>query len=289
MAYGQRLGIIGPNGSGKTTLLRIILGELAADAGHVEPGPRLEMGYFAQQTDLLNSETTVLDELLAATPSWSDVQARSYLGAFGFVGDDVFKPAYQLSGGQQSRLRLLKLMLTEANLLIFDEPTNHLDIPSREAFEQALLTFAGAVLVVSHDRYLLDRVVDRLLWLGPDRHQLYLGNYSAYLEQTEPPSSPETSTKKRKAVSTRKAPSRSRPRVTSASRSRFDAWPIEQIEALIVEREEQIAELEARFTDANLYRRPEQVIQLRQQLEQLKAELAEAEQCWSERADQIEG
>uniref|UniRef100_UPI003D7D9963 ABC transporter C-terminal domain-containing protein n=1 Tax=Mitsuokella sp. TaxID=2049034 RepID=UPI003D7D9963 len=174
----------GPNGAGKTTLLRILVGELESPTGRVKIGSRVKIGYFSQQHEGLHMDNTILDELIYEY-GINEEQARRYLGAFLFHGDEVLRRIGDLSGGEQSRVAFLKLMLTGANFLVLDEPTNHLDIPAREAVEEALMAFPGTFLAVSHDRYFLDKVANCTLELENGRLTEYLGNYSYYLMKKE--------------------------------------------------------------------------------------------------------
>ena len=182
---GDRLGIIGPNGTGKSTLLKIIVGQLSADSGAVIPGSGLETGYFDQTRQDLNPKSSVLDELWSLTPQAPSGEIRSFLGAFLFSGDDVERKIGDLSGGEQSRVALAKLMRTPINLLALDEPTNHLDIASRNVLEDALESFSGTLITVSHDRYFLNRLVNRLLVLEEGTWKLIEGNYDTYQEQRQ--------------------------------------------------------------------------------------------------------
>ncbi len=176
---GDGVALVGPNGAGKTTLLRLIVGELESPTGEIRVGSRVKIGYFSQQHEGLNPENTVLDEITYEF-GLSEEQARSYLGAFLFRGDDVFRRIGELSGGEQSRVAFLKLMLTGANFLILDEPTNHLDIPAKEAVEEALMAYPGTFLAVSHDRYFLDKVANCTIELADGKLTEYEGNYSYY-------------------------------------------------------------------------------------------------------------
>ena len=166
---GERLFIIGPNGCGKSTLLKLLLGKLTPTAGRVESGYNVEIGYYDQENQNLTDENTVLDELWNAYPNLKETEVRSTLALFRFVGEDVFRTVGVLSGGERARLTLAKLILSHMNLLVLDEPTNHLDIDSREALESALDAFDGTILVVSHDRYLIDKLATRVLALSPGR------------------------------------------------------------------------------------------------------------------------
>ena len=180
---GERLGIIGPNGSGKSVLLKIFTEQLAPDSGRVIPGKGLEIGYYAQTRQDLNPNLSVLEEIWSLTPRVPEVEIRNFLGAFLFSGDDVERKTGLLSGGEQSRVALAKLMRAPLNLLVLDEPTNHLDIASRHVLESALEDFYGTVIAVSHDRYFLNRLVNRLIVLGDGKWQLIDGNYDTYQRQ----------------------------------------------------------------------------------------------------------
>lgn len=182
---GDRLGVIGPNGAGKTTLVRLVLGQEGYDSGDLRLGAGVQIGYYEQEQTGLRGSHSVLDEIWKVTPLVTENEIRSFLGAFLFSGDDVLKPLNALSGGERSRLALARIVRTRANLLVLDEPTNHLDIPSRAVFEAALEAFEGTVLVVSHDRYFLDRVAREILSLEDGRGHLSLGNYSEWRRRRE--------------------------------------------------------------------------------------------------------
>lgn len=181
---GDGVALVGSNGAGKTTLLRILMGELEAVSGRVHMGSRVKPGYFSQQHEGLHPENRVLDEILYEY-GMTEEEARKYLGAFLFRGDEVYRTIGALSGGEQSRLAFLKLMLTGANFLVLDEPTNHLDIPAKEAVEEALMAFPGTFLVVSHDRYFLDKVTNCTLELEGGKLREYGGSYSYYRRKKE--------------------------------------------------------------------------------------------------------
>ena len=176
---GEAVALIGPNGAGKSTLLKAITGELTPEAGFIDIGSRVSVGYFSQEHEELHPAWTPVDEIMSHF-NYSEEKARNVLGMFMFQGDDVFKEIRDLSGGERARLSLLILFLQGNNFLILDEPTNHLDIPTREVVEDALMNFTGTLLVVSHDRYFLDKVSKRTLVLEPEGVEEYLGNYSYY-------------------------------------------------------------------------------------------------------------
>ena len=182
---GEKVCIIGDNGIGKTTLLRILMGIEEADSGYLRTGYNVDFGYYDQGQRLLDDNETVLGEMKNAYHLYSDTEMRSLLGRFLFRGDDVFKQVSDLSGGEKAKLSLLKLMLSGANTLVLDEPTNHLDIESKEAAEDALMEFGGTLIIVSHDRYLLTKIPDRILELTVSGIIEYKGNFEYYLEKTE--------------------------------------------------------------------------------------------------------
>ncbi len=182
---GERICLVGPNGIGKTTLLKIIMGEVDADQGYIKLGHNITFGYYDQEQSRLENGSTVLEEVHSAYRLYSDTEVRSLLGRFLFKNDMVFQPVSSLSGGEKARLALLKLMLSGANLLIMDEPTNHLDIASKEVFEDALLDYPGTMIVVSHDRYFLNRVSTRIVELREDGVTNYIGGYDYYMEKKQ--------------------------------------------------------------------------------------------------------
>ncbi len=180
---GERICIIGDNGIGKTTLLRILMEQEKADTGYLRIGYNVNFGYYDQGQMLLDDNETVLGEMKNAYHLYTDTEMRSLLGRFLFQGDDVFKQVRDLSGGEKAKLSLLKLMLSGSNTLVLDEPTNHLDIESREVVEDALKEFGGTLIIVSHDRYLLTKIPDRILELTEDGMVEYKGNFEYYVEK----------------------------------------------------------------------------------------------------------
>lgn len=182
---GEKICIVGQNGIGKTTLLKIIMNELRPDSGRIRAGHNVTFGYYDQGQMLLDPSNTVLEEMKNTYRLYTDTKMRSILGRFLFKGDDVFLKVRDLSGGEKARLSLLKMMLGGANTLILDEPTNHMDIESKEVFEEALAEFPGTAVIVSHDRYFLQKIPDRILELTPDGMVEYLGKYDYYMEKKD--------------------------------------------------------------------------------------------------------
>lgn len=180
---GEKICIVGQNGIGKTTLLKMIMQEILPDSGRLKIGHNVTFGYYDQGQMLLNSSNTVLEEMKETYRLYSDTKMRSLLGRFLFKGDEVFLKVGDLSGGEKARLSLLKLMLGGANTLLLDEPTNHMDIESKEVFEDALSEFPGTAVIVSHDRYFLQKIPDRILELTPVGIVEYKGKYDYYMEK----------------------------------------------------------------------------------------------------------
>jgi len=180
---GEHVAIIGDNGTGKSTLLKIINDVIPADAGTIKTGTNVEIGYYDQEHHILNDSKSIFDEISDDYPTLTNTEIRNVLAAFLFTGEDVYKLIGSLSGGEKGRVLLAKLMLSQANFLILDEPTNHLDITSKEILEDALNSYTGTVLYVSHDRYFINRTASRIMDLTQDGFVNYLGNYDYYLEK----------------------------------------------------------------------------------------------------------
>src|SRR5579863_9140346 len=181
---GDKVGIVGPNGSGKSTLLKTLIGELAPLSGRVELGTGVRIGYFDQKLGTLSEDLTLTDEIRSVRADLSPEVVRQYLAKFRFFGDDPFRTVRGLSGGERSRLAMAKIMLFPRNVLVLDEPTNHLDIPARETLADALGAYEGTLIVISHDRYFLDRICTRLLVIEGTHVEAHVGNYSDWRERS---------------------------------------------------------------------------------------------------------
>lgn len=266
---GEKVGLIGPNGIGKTTLFKMILGQIPHDEGEIILGHHVHIGYFDQEQTNLNLNNTVIDEIWDENPKLDHYQIRTILSRFMFIGDDIFKEIEELSGGERGRLALLKLMLSKANFLMMDEPTNHLDIYSKEVLEDALNDYEGTLLVISHDRYFLNRVADKILELTEEGIVEYLGNYDYYLEkknQVEFEEEEDFKTKTQIKLERKKE----RERLALEKKKREE---ILKLEKSIEDKESRIEELDKLLCDPELYDDPNRVVELTKEREGLEGEL----------------
>ena len=270
---GERLGIIGPNGSGKTTFLKAILGDLEPIAGGLTWGANVNIDYFDQELSSLDTASTVIEEIASVAPRASTGELRSYLAKFLFTGDDILKLVGALSGGEQSRLALAKLIYSRANVLIFDEPTNHLDIPSREALEQALSEYTGTIITVSHDRYFLDKLATEILHFEKGAATYHNGNYKDYYDLHH-----------RKQVETQSEP---KPRTVKPAPkprppSKIKVRKVEEVEAEIANCELQLTELADSLSSPAQGWGPEDYAQIGRRQEELQKELESLYREWEE-------
>jgi ATP-binding cassette, subfamily F, member 3 len=240
--------LIGPNGAGKSTFLKTILGQLAPLAGEVILGASLHVGYFAQAHEGLNADRTVLDEILAASPGMLPFQGREYLGKYLFSGDDVFKLVSMLSGGERGRLALAKLALQDTNLLLLDEPTNHLDITSQEVLQAVLDAYQGTILLVSHDRYLIDALATQIWEVDPDDSQMtiFKGTYSQMKEERK--KEEERAAERLAASATVEVPNGRRAALNARTKEeRRKLAQVQELENVIAALEKQLADLGAQL------------------------------------------
>jgi ATP-binding cassette subfamily F protein 3 len=285
---GERICLVGPNGIGKTTFLKIIMGEMEPDWGYVRLGHNISFGYYDQEQRLLGGGNTVLEEVHSAYRLYSDTEVRSLLGRFLFKNDMVFQPVASLSGGEKARLSLLKLMLSGANLLVMDEPTNHLDIASKEIFEEALTEFPGTMLVVSHDRYFLNRIPTRIIEMSENGLTNYLGGYDYYMEKKQALGSGKSYLEElgRKAAArtadalTDSATEERRRNKEVQARRRKREKELERLETAIAETEEKIQGVQSEMCREDVYTNHEQVARCQSDLNRLQAFLAETYATW---------
>ena len=269
---GETVGIIGPNGCGKSTLLKIILGRQSPRAGKITLPATTAPSYFDQYLEGLDGSGSVLDEVRLERPTATDGELRGILGRFLITGDNVEKQVSLLSGGEKSRLLLTRLLMQEANLLVLDEPTNHLDIYTREALEKALLSFSGTVIMVTHDRLLLDRTADRVVVLGEKVPTIYSGGYSSLLKQKEETKDPALRKKKKSDERRRR-----RPDPPDRVKRRYT---FEKLEELIMTSEARIDEIEAAFYTEDVYMDRKRFEELEQEQKALKEELERLYMEW---------
>ncbi len=278
---GERIGLIGPNGIGKTTLLRLILGELSPMGGDIIKGHNVLIGNYDQNLQFMNLNQNLLSELADCRPDLSDTRLRSLLGAFLFSGTDAFKLLSTLSGGEKARLSLLKLLLGSSNFLLMDEPTNHLDIPAREVLEDALQSYEGTLLVISHDRYFLNQVCTKIVELQPTSAEAFYGNYSYYLSkrsenaQQDSAEPIETMTRtQQKEIKRREKDLEKEQR--SAKRE------IQSLEQQIEALEKEIERLTLELCLEEVYSNPERSVGVQQMLEISRTELDRTYERWTE-------
>lgn len=244
----DKIGLIGPNGVGKSTLFKIIAGELSPSSGQVKIGSNVDIAFFYQELDNLNLDNTVMDEIWDEFPKLEHFQIRKYLAEFLFVGDDIFKTVDELSGGERGRLSLLKIMLKGANFLVLDEPTNHLDIDSKEILEDALLKYEGTVLSISHDRYFLNKTVDKIFEMKSDGINVFLGNYDYYLEKTAEVESLDDDYKSKTEIAKEKREEREVRKKNKALRKEK-----EKLENEIADIEEKLSTIDDKLQDQDTY------------------------------------
>ena len=272
----EKICIVGENGIGKTTLLKVILGKTSKTSGDIRIGHNVKFGYYDQGQMLLNEENTLLNELKDEFRMYSDTEMRKILGRFLFTGDEVFLKVKDLSGGEKARLALSKLMLSGANTLILDEPTNHMDIESKEVFEEALLNFPGTAIIVSHDRYFLRKIPNRILELSKDGLKEYLGNYDYYLEKKE-----EKVEKKEKVSSVESKSNLDRMAQKELERNkRRNERKLEETEKRIKELEEEINRIEVSMSKEEIMTDFVKLTELSQNLKDKKDEINEAYKVW---------
>ena len=269
--------LLGPNGCGKSTFLKILNRETTADSGTFKFGSNVKIGYFDQNIDKLSGDKTVLDEVWDMYRFMTETEIRSALAMFLFRGDDVYKSVSKLSGGERAKLSLLKIMLARPNLLILDEPTNHLDITSREVLEEALANYDGTLLVVSHDRYFINKLASKIIHLTHTGAINIDGNYDTYLQYHEGVVTSEyKESRKKPAVNEYKL------RKEQASLERKRKSDIAKTEKLIEEKEKLISEIEAALSDPETSGDYERLIELTESLDATKNELEELYLQWEE-------
>lgn len=278
---GERVFIIGGNGCGKTTLFRILTGKTPMNSGEYDYGANVEIGYFDQMQQNLDLSKTALDEVWDTFPNMTQTEVRSALASFLFKGDEVFKPLSKMSGGERARVSLLKLMLKGSNFLLLDEPTNHLDASSREELEKTLLDYSGTMLIVSHDRYFINKIADRILLLTNNGVKEYFGNYDYYLERTtaEKSGAVPTENKKDKKEKTQNDYFLQKQK---QSEERKRQTKLKKTEAEIERLDEEIAKTQKLLSSEEVAADYEKLMELSKLLEDLQKQQEEQYEIWEE-------
>lgn len=278
---GDKIALIGENGIGKTTLLKIIMEKAEFTSGICVLGKNVFIGYYDQEQSNLNLDKTIIDEVWDDYPELTTTQIRGALAAFLFKGDDVFKEVNLLSGGEKCRINLLKLMLSKSNFLLLDEPTNHLDIMSREALEDAVLSYDGTILLISHDRYFLNKVINKIMELTKTGLNEYLGNYSYYMEKKSNPL---------RFQELEESAGMSKTQVQNAKRKKKEIEKAEKdkkqyindIEKKISDYEASIVELNEKLCLEEIYSNPEESSKISSEINSIKESLNELYSEWEE-------
>lgn len=280
---GERIFILGSNGCGKTTLFKILMGKLPQDNGEYDYGANVTTGYFDQMQQNLDLSKTAIDEVWDTFPNMTQTEIRSAMAAFLFRGEEVFKPLSKMSGGERARVSLLKLMLKGDNFLLLDEPTNHLDSSSREELENTLKEYGGTLLIISHDRYFINKLADRVLVMKPDGMTEYLGNYDYYLERTK---SEIGETKAEKSSVNKEKPQNDYfLQKQQQSEERKRKTRLNKTEAEIERLDGEIEKTQALLSSEEVAADYEKLIELTNRLEQLQQEQEEQYLIWEELSD----
>lgn len=283
---GERVALIGENGRGKSTLFKIICNMVTPDDGYVRLGKNVQIGYYDQEQRDLSPDKIVIDEIWDEYPNMTVTQVRNCLAAFLFTDDDVFKSVSNLSGGEKCRLSLLKLMLSKANFLLLDEPTNHLDILSREALEKALLEYEGTLFVISHDRYFLNKVINRIIEMNDGVITEYPGNFQYYLSKRNAEDGEIVINTAGKTKTEIREEKRKLREIEERKRQLKD--DLKRIEKEIEQAENKVQELQGLMCLEEVYSNPVRSIEINKEAENLKLQLDELYKNWEELLSQVE-
>ena len=271
---GEKMAIIGRNGCGKSTLLHLIVNRLQPKEGELSVGAKVSVGFYHQELEGLSPQESVFDTIKERAPTMDDLPIRNFLALFLFRGDDIYKKVKDLSGGEKGRLALARLLVQKPNFLVLDEPTNHLDISSRQALEEALKEYEGTLLFVSHDRYFIDQVAERILYFHRQRCINFHGNYSRFAESKEnllPPDEEEKGKKKRNAYEKMVQVREKKPK---------KRYTLEELESRIIQAEEKLKEITGMLGNDSVYQNPDRVRELKIEYDKTLALLEEWNREW---------
>ncbi|MDY2795502.1 ABC-F family ATP-binding cassette domain-containing protein [Peptostreptococcus anaerobius] len=280
---GEKVALIGPNGVGKSTLFKMIMGDEKKLTGEIHIGQNVEISYFHQEQKTLNLNNTIIDEIWDSNPKLNQTDVRNLLGAFLFYGEDVFKEIKTLSGGERARVAILKLMLSNSNLLLLDEPTNHLDIDSKEVLEEAIENYDGTVFTISHDRYFINKIADKILVLNKDGITEYLGNYDYYLEKKKQQQEMQKIADDNNVVGEKtktKIKEERRKEKENKQKENERKRNLKNIENEITILEKQIAGLEYLLCDEEIYLFPEKIAEVGREKNEYQRKLNELYDKW---------
>lgn len=280
---GEKVALIGPNGVGKSTLFKMIMGDEKKLTGEIHIGQNVEISYFHQEQKTLNLNNTIIDEIWDSNPKLNQPDVRNLLGAFLFYGEDVFKEINTLSGGERARVAILKLMLSNSNLLLLDEPTNHLDIDSKEVLEEAIENYDGTVFTISHDRYFINKIADKILVLNKDGITEYLGNYDYYLEKKKQQQEMQKIADDNNVVGEKtktKIKEERRKEKENKQKENERKKSLKNIENEITILEKQIAGLEILLCDEEIYLFPEKIAEVGREKNEYQRKLNELYDKW---------
>lgn len=280
---GEKVALIGPNGVGKSTLFKMIMGDEKKLTGEIHIGQNVEISYFHQEQKTLNLNNTIIDEIWDSNPKLNQTDVRNLLGAFLFYGEDVFKEIKTLSGGERARVAILKLMLSNSNLLLLDEPTNHLDIDSKEVLEEAIGNYDGTVFTISHDRYFINKIADKILVLNKEGITEYLGNYDYYLEKKKQQQEMQKIADDNNVVGEKtktKIKEERRKEKENKQNENERKKSLKNIENEITILEKQIAGLEILLCDEEIYLFPEKIAEVGREKNEYQRKLNELYDKW---------
>lgn len=280
---GEKVALIGENGRGKTTLFNIIMNRVPKDCGSITLGKNVFLGYYDQEQSNLDLEKTILDEVWDDFPKMTTTEIRNALASFLFTGDDVFKEISLLSGGEKCRINLLKLMLSKSNLLLLDEPTNHLDIMSREALEDAILGYDGTLIVISHDRYFLNKVINKIYELEEHGVKPYLGNYSYYAEKKKNPNRFEGIDEEESLGKTKTQIKEERKKKKEAEKEAKQATlRLKTIEKELAKKEEHLEFLQSELCKEEIYSNPAESVRVNTEISDTQLEIDSLYEEWEQ-------